>query len=182
MVLFSSIIISFIWYGRAGKEIATDIRTCTSQKKNPWTIRVIVLRFAPDRWERNGDLNDPYNPPHVDVNEGRRYWCITISYLLFTQRVAVGRFPCGCVTASADGDLMSATSWKKSAQPVFKQSLENKVFAPGHNSFFKSPNGKEDWILYHANSEPGQGCGKQRSPRAQKFTWNPMVHLISVIL
>ena len=26
--------------------------------------------------------------------------------------------------------------------------------------------------LYHANSEPGQGCGKYRSPRAQKFTWN----------
>jgi len=50
--------------------------------------------------------------------------------------------------------------------------LENKVFAPGHNSFFKSPDGKEDWILYHANSEPGQGCGKHRSPRAQKFTWN----------
>ena len=78
----------------------------------------------------------------------------------------------GVLTASADGDLMDAASWKKSAQPVFKQSLENKVFAPGHNSFFKSPDGKEDWILYHANSEPGQGCGKHRSPRAQKFTWN----------
>jgi GH43 family beta-xylosidase len=26
--------------------------------------------------------------------------------------------------------------------------------------------------LYHANSLPGQGCGKQRSPRAQKFTLN----------
>ena len=38
--------------------------------------------------------------------------------------------------------------------------------------FFKSPNGKEDWILYHANSAPGQGCGGKRAPRAQKFTWN----------
>jgi GH43 family beta-xylosidase len=43
----------------------------------------------------------------------------------------------------------------------------------GHNSFFKSPDGTEDWILYHANSEPGQGCGRHRSPRAQKFTWKP---------
>jgi hypothetical protein len=96
-----------------------------------------------------------------------------INYLLFTQRVVVGltSMP-GYVTASADGDLMNAASWKKSAQPVFKQSMERKVFAPGHNSFFKSPDGKEDWILYHANSEPGQGCGKHRSPRAQKFTWN----------
>jgi len=39
-------------------------------------------------------------------------------------------------------------------------------------SFFKSPAGTEDWILYHANSEPGQGCGRKRSPRAQKFTWD----------
>lgn len=67
---------------------------------------------------------------------------------------------------------MDPASWKKSAQPVFKQSPENSVFAPGHNSFFKSPDGKEDWILYHANDKIGQGCGGYRSPRAQKFTWN----------
>ncbi|MEJ7679436.1 MAG: family 43 glycosylhydrolase [Segetibacter sp.] len=26
--------------------------------------------------------------------------------------------------------------------------------------------------MYHANSKPGQGCGRNRSPRAQKFCWN----------
>ncbi len=57
-------------------------------------------------------------------------------------------------------------------QRVFDQSPENSVYAPGHNSFFKSPDGKEDWILYHANSEPSQGCGRYRSPRAQQFTWD----------
>ncbi|HTE12138.1 MAG TPA: family 43 glycosylhydrolase, partial [Chitinophagaceae bacterium] len=44
--------------------------------------------------------------------------------------------------------------------------------ATGHNSFFVSPNGKENWILYHANTNPGDGCGNKRSPRAQRFTWN----------
>jgi len=28
-----------------------------------------------------------------------------------------------------------------------------------------------DWIIFHANSEPKQGCGGHRSPRAQPFTW-----------
>ncbi|HTD16183.1 MAG TPA: family 43 glycosylhydrolase, partial [Chthoniobacterales bacterium] len=42
----------------------------------------------------------------------------------------------------------------------------------GHNGFFKSPNGKEDWIIYHANPEPSEGCGNFRSPRIQRFTWN----------
>lgn len=55
---------------------------------------------------------------------------------------------------------------------MFKASVKNQVFAPGHNSFFKSPDEKEDWILYHANAHKGEGCGWHRSPRAQKFTWN----------
>jgi GH43 family beta-xylosidase len=76
------------------------------------------------------------------------------------------------LTASANSNLMDPSSWKKHPKPIFKQSPENDVFAPGHNSFFKSPDGKEDWILYHANDDPGEGCGNQRSPRAQKFTWN----------
>ena len=144
--------------------------------KNPWTIEGNRVKIShPEHgWERHGDLNDPHNPPHVDVNEGPQV--LMHKDKLFIIYSASGcwtdYYALGVLTASADGDLMDAASWKKSAQPVFKQSLENKVFAPGHNSFFKSPDGKEDWILYHANNEPGQGCGKQRSPRAQKFIWN----------
>ena len=45
------------------------------------------------------------------------------------------------------------------------------TYAAGHNSFFKSPDGSQHWILYHANSEAGQGCGKERAPRMQPFTF-----------
>jgi len=144
--------------------------------KNPWTIggNRVKISHPEHVWERHGDLSDPNNPPHVDVNEGPQV--LVHGDKLFIVYSASGCwtdfYALGVLTASADGDLMDAAAWKKSAQPVFKQSLENKVFAPGHNSFFKSPDGKEDWILYHANSEPGQGCGKHRSPRAQKFTWS----------
>ena len=67
---------------------------------------------------------------------------------------------------------MDPESWIKNPQPVFKQSPANGVYAPGHNSFFKSPDGQQDWILYHANDKPGQGCGRFRSPRTQPFKWN----------
>jgi len=40
------------------------------------------------------------------------------------------------------------------------------------NGFFKSPDGKEDWIIYHANAKPDLKCSDERSPRMQKFTWN----------
>jgi GH43 family beta-xylosidase len=26
--------------------------------------------------------------------------------------------------------------------------------------------------MYHANPQPGEGCGNFRSPRIQRFTWN----------
>jgi GH43 family beta-xylosidase len=69
-------------------------------------------------------------------------------------------------------DPMVASNWVKTATPVFSKSPGRSVYGPGHNSFFKSPDGTEDWILYHANSSPGQGCTDTRSPRMQKFTWN----------
>jgi GH43 family beta-xylosidase len=144
--------------------------------KNPWTIEGnrVMISHPEHRWERHGDLNDPNNPPHVDVNEGPQV--LRRGDKLFIVYSASGCwtdfYSLGMLTASAKSNLLDPSSWKKSPQPVFKQSPENDVFAPGHNSFFKSPDGKEDWILYHANDDPGQGCGRHRSPRAQKFTWN----------
>lgn len=40
--------------------------------------------------------------------------------------------------------LLDSVSWKKSENSVFKQSPETGVYATGHNSFFKSPDEKED--------------------------------------
>ncbi|HEU5087947.1 MAG TPA: family 43 glycosylhydrolase, partial [Roseiflexaceae bacterium] len=37
---------------------------------------------------------------------------------------------------------------------------------------FKSPDGREDWIIYHANRLPTEGCTGTRITRAQPFTWN----------
>nr|MBA3868849.1 AbfB domain-containing protein [Anaerolineae bacterium] len=70
------------------------------------------------------------------------------------------------------GDVLDAKSWDKNPEPVFQRSDDNKVYGPGHNGFFKSPDGKEDWIVYHANDNPGDGCVGKRTTRVQKFTWN----------
>jgi GH43 family beta-xylosidase len=110
----------------------------------------------------------------VDVNEGPQ--ALIHGDDLFIVYSASGcwtdLYALGMLRFDGGNDLMKPEAWKKSPSPVFQQSNENHVYAPGHNSFFLSPDGKESWLLYHANSKPGQGCGRERSPRAQSFTWN----------
>lgn len=164
-----------IWSGWEG-DVNGNQDIYIARMKNPWTIRGNRVRIssAVYDWERYGDLNDANNPPHVNVNEGPQI--LKNQGKLFLIYSASGcwteQYSLGMLTFTGKRNLLDSSLWKKSSQPVFDQSPENSVYAPGHNSFFKSPDGKEDWILYHANSAPSQGCGRHRSPRAQQFTWD----------
>lgn len=146
-----------------------------ARMKNPWTIKGTGVRISSPvlDWETHGTLNDPLNPPHVSVNEGPQW--LSHNNNLFMVYSASGcwtdNYALGLLRFTGKRNLMDSAAWQKSLSPVFKTSVENGVYAPGHNSFFKSPDKKEDWILYHANSAPGMGCGEGRAPRAQKFTW-----------
>lgn len=164
-----------IWSGWQGDTNSTqDI--FIAAMKNPWTTECERVKISTPElhWETHGDLNNPNDVPHVNVNEGPQI--LQHADKLFLIYSASGcwteYYALGMLTASANSNLLDASSWKKSTEPVFKKSIKNKVYAPGHNSFFKSPDGKQDWILYHANSQPNQGCGGMRKPRAQRFYWN----------
>jgi GH43 family beta-xylosidase len=165
----------FVWAGWED-DVNGQQNIYIAKMKNPWTLegkRVKISSPVLD-WEMDGDLNDADNPPHVNVNEGpealihgNRLFLIYSASGCWTDSYALG-----LLSFNDKKNVLDSSAWIKSLQPVFKKSIANGVYAPGHNSFFKSPDGKEDWILYHANAKPGQGCGMKRSPRAQKFTWN----------
>ncbi|QKJ33155.1 glycoside hydrolase family 43 protein [Mucilaginibacter mali] len=146
-----------------------------AKMKNPYTISSERVKISSPEfeWEKFGDLHDANNPPHVNVNEGPEI--LKHGNQIFLIYSASGcwtdHYALGMLSAKVSADLMDPKSWKKSEKPVFETSKENSVYAPGHNSFFKSPDGREDWIIYHANPGPGCGCGNQRSPRIQKFGW-----------
>ena len=132
----------------------------------------VLLSEPTFNWEKQGDLDDENNPPHVNVNEGPQY-------LEHDGNVFIVYSASGCWTdyyslgllIFTGEDILNPANWKKHPKPLFRTSVDNGVYAPGHNSFFKSPDGTEDWILYHANSSPGDGCGGGRSPRMQKIEW-----------
>ncbi|GAB3425814.1 glycoside hydrolase family 43 protein [Niabella aquatica] len=167
-------VLYMIWSGWEG-EVNGQQNIYIARMKNPWTLESERVKISVPQydWETHGYLKGE-TPEQVNVNEGPQF--LKHKDKIFIIYSASGcwtdHYTLGMLSINADEDLLTAHNWKKHPEPVFKAAPENGVYAPGHNSFFKSPNGKEDWILYHANSAPGQGCGGHRSPRAQRFTWN----------
>ncbi|MCC3154412.1 glycoside hydrolase family 43 protein [Hymenobacter sp. BT770] len=155
----------FIWSGHNG--IDAIQRLYISQMSNPWTLTGprVELSHPEYSWENVG-------PPFVNegpetIKHGGKTFLVYSASFCGTDQYALG-----LLTASTTADPMLPASWTKSAQPVFSQSPANRAYATGHNAFFKSKDGQEDWIIYHANSNPSEGCVEKRNPRMQKFTWN----------
>ena len=78
----------------------------------------------------------------------------------------------GQLSAPTTANLLSASSWTKSPTPIFQRNDAAGVYGPGHNGFFTSPDGTEQWISYHAVTSSAGNCGPPRTVRAQSFTWN----------
>jgi GH43 family beta-xylosidase len=73
--------------------------------------------------------------------------------------------------ASPTADPLDPASWTKSSGPVFTGSPANAVHGVGHASFTTSPDGSEQWIVYHAKTSTAPGWD-DRVVRMQEFTWN----------
>ncbi|MEP6750189.1 MAG: glycoside hydrolase family 43 protein [Bacteroidota bacterium] len=163
-----------VWSGWAG-DVNGEQDIYIAKMRDPWTIEGERVRISAPfyEWEKIGDLTNE-TPPHINVNEGPQ--ALVHGHDLFVIFSAsacwTDFYALGLLRFSGGNNLLDSANWTKGTQPVFKQSPVNGVYGTGHNSFFLSPNKKENWILYHANSNPGDGCGNKRSPRAQMFTWN----------
>ena len=162
-----------VWSGWKG---ATDGEQdlYIAHMSNPWTIdspRTLISQPTYP-WEEHGDLPGR----HVNVNEGPEF--LSHGNKMFLVFSASGCwtdfYTLGLLEAKLDADPLDAHSWAKIDHPFLSTDPGAEAFGTGHNGFFKSPNGQEDWIIYHANPAPGEGCSNTRSPRIQRFTWNEL--------
>ncbi|GGR22147.1 family 43 glycosylhydrolase [Deinococcus ruber] len=76
----------------------------------------------------------------------------------------------GMMTAQASSDVLSAAAWTLLPRPVFEASVATGVYGPGHNGFFQSLDGRQNWIVYHAKASAGSSY-RGRTARAQSFGW-----------
>lgn len=158
----------FIWSGQANATDPTQ-RIYIAKMSDPWTISTSrsLISSPTLSWEMIG------SPPAV--NEGPEILKNSTGkiFLLFSASGCwTDDYGLGMLTLKDAGDPLVPADWTKSPSPVFSKNSNASVYGPGHNAFFKSPDGTQDWIIYHANSVSGQGCGDARSPRMQRFTWN----------
>ncbi len=145
----------FIWAARPGHVLTI------APMANPWTLsgNGVVLPAAGFGCE--------------EVREGpvvlRRHGKLFLVY----SACDTGKpdYQLGMLIADETADVMNPAAWRQHPTPVFTRNDAAQVFGPGHNGFFRSPDGTEDWIVYHAKTNSNYTY-RGRTTRAQKFTWN----------
>jgi len=151
----------FVWSSARGESLDPQV-LCIARMTDPCTLATPAVEISRPtyRWERRGD---------PDVNEGPQ--ALVHGDRTFLVYSASGSWTddycLGLLTLKHGGDPLDPAAWTKHPGPVFQSA--NGVFGPGHASFTKSPDGTEDWIVYHAAREKGSGWA--RNVRTQRFEW-----------
>ena len=95
-------------------------------------------------WEMHGlPINEG---PQILIKDGKLHIIYSASGF-WTPQYALGR-----LTYNGIGSPLDPASWSKAAQPVFQATAS--VAGVGHALFTTSPDGTENWIVYHAHRNP----------------------------
>ncbi len=115
---------------------------------NPWTITGTPTRIAVPAlaWERRGGVEVNEGPAVIQRN-GRLF-------LTSSASATDANYCLGLLTASAGSNLLSASSWTKTPDPVFASNAGTGQYGPGHNSFTTSEDGQGDILVYHDRNYP----------------------------
>lgn len=146
----------FLWAAHPGHVIRI------ARMKNPWTLEggSVVLPAS------GFGCSEVREGPVVLRRNGRLF--------LTYSACDTGKpdYKLGMLIAGETADVMNPASWEQYPEPVFQRNDEAGVFGPGHHGFFKSPDGSQDWIVYHGKTSSNYTYSG-RSTRAQPFKWNP---------
>ncbi|QJE94973.1 glycoside hydrolase family 43 protein [Luteolibacter luteus] len=145
----------FVWAGHPGH------RLFISKMKDPFTLEGERVLIPASGFGCEEVREGPYILKH-----GKRLF-------LTYSACDTGKpdYKVGYVWMDENKDPMKAASWTQEPEPLLGRNDGANVFGPGHHNFFKSPDGKEDWIAYHGKTT-SEYTYRGRSTRAQKVEWD----------
>lgn len=152
----------FIWSGWEGDEnVAQNLYIARMRSPAEIEGERICLSVPEYDWEKRGSGNGL-----PTINEGPAILQRDgATYLVYSAAGSWCDDYClGMLTLVGD-DPTDPASWVKSATPVFSKA--EGAYGPGHCCFTTSPDGTEDYMVYHANQVSGTGWSG-RSLRMQK--------------
>lgn len=135
---------------------------------NPWTLASNRVRLCANDdflWERIDEtpsgrgLNEA---PQVLQRDGRVFVAFSASASWETT------YKLGLLELAPGGDPLNPRAWRKHAEPILQQA--GRTWGPGHNCFVKSPDGSEDWIVFHAKIEMRPNW--KRAIHLERFSWS----------
>lgn len=133
----------YLVWAQMDAERAYNSALWIAEMDSPVTIRPpVVLLTEPDlEWERQGyKVNEG---AAVIVRHGR-------VFMTYSASATDHRYAMGLLWANEDADLLDASSWQKSPEPVFTTNPDVGRYGPGHNSFLVAEDGETDLMIYHA--------------------------------
>ncbi|KAI1843583.1 hypothetical protein JX266_010216 [Neoarthrinium moseri] len=150
---------------------------CITKMSDPWTVssdfserRMISVPDQP--WEQV-----PYGRPiRLATNEGPQQLVnpkTGQNFVIYSAARVNTPFYCLGMLELVGNDPMEYQSWKKHTEGcVFHQNTKAGIYGTGHASYTTSPDGSEDYMVYHAQTTPNPAADLYRTARIQKFSWN----------
>ncbi|MFE6336478.1 family 43 glycosylhydrolase [Streptomyces sp. NPDC057798] len=139
-----------------------------ARMSSPWAITGTPVRISTPTasWETIGHrVNEG---PAVIQRNGK-------VFMTFSASATDANYCMGLLTASASADLLKASSWAKTAGPVFTSNAATGQYGPGHNQFTVSEDGRSDILVYHDRGYKDISGDPLNDPnrrtRVQKIYW-----------
>jgi GH43 family beta-xylosidase len=155
----------FIWSGwEGGRDVQYLYAAAMSDPATVTGARVKLCANDTYAWERVGNSTAQrglHEGPAILRRNGRIFLVYSCSGSWQTT------YKLGMLVADERANLLDPRSWTKVPHPVFESAGD--VFGVGHCSFTTSPDGRQDYIVYHSKTSRREGW--DRVVRVQRFAW-----------
>lgn len=137
--------VQYLIWAQKDPAIAGNSNLYIATMKNPWTLDSAPVMLSKPEYDWECVDYKVNEGPAVIIHDG-------VVYVTYSASGTGIPYAVGMLSAPVNGDLLDTTIWTKRSSPVFRTFAPNGQYGPGHNSFTRSSDGKNDLIVYHARN------------------------------